>query len=47
MSVTYVQGEARWPGSCSGCGDEFASGTLIIHDGSYGHSGYRAECCAD
>lgn len=33
---------AQWPGFCSCCGDEFASGEKIRADGC---GGYLAECC--
>lgn len=33
---------AMYPGFCSACGDEFASGEQIRADGC---GGYLAECC--
>lgn len=35
---------AAWRGVCSGCGDWFAAGALILRDDRT--DGWRAECCA-
>jgi hypothetical protein len=36
--------EARYRGSCAGCGEPYAVGALIEYDPSYGR--WVAECCA-
>jgi hypothetical protein len=36
--------EARWPGYCTGCGDDFDPGDRIRADGE---GGWLAECCGE